>query len=334
MSLDQSDTVKALELYWNHKKDSIFYSVNLSNSNEPETKRSILSECSKLFDPLGLLGPVVVVGKILIQQLWKYQLNWGDPIPVEAEKVWLDYKNQLISLQDIECNMCITLAKSRELQWHGFSDAGRKAYGACLYLRVTDDKYKHYSSLFCSKSRVTPLKTTTLHRLQLCDADLLSTLCDTNARALKLEFSKTLLWSDSTIVLNWIQTPPHTLKTFVANRVSQIQSKTQVSSCRHVRSQDNPADFISRGQNAIDFAKNSLWVQGPSWLSENEETCPYHEFRSQTIIENLETKPILSLKITQADFPMLTKFDNMKTLKNVVAYCQRFISNLKLKNKK
>ncbi|XP_033229212.1 uncharacterized protein LOC117180807 [Belonocnema kinseyi] len=87
MSLDPSDTIKALGIHWDHTSDSILYSVNLSDSNDRATKRSILSQCSKLFDPLGLLGPVIVVGKIIIQQLWKHQLGWDDQVPPEVHEM-------------------------------------------------------------------------------------------------------------------------------------------------------------------------------------------------------------------------------------------------------
>ena len=64
MSLDPSTTIKALGIYWESKSDSILYTVNLLRSREYETKRSMLSQCAKLFDPLVLVGPVIVAGKI------------------------------------------------------------------------------------------------------------------------------------------------------------------------------------------------------------------------------------------------------------------------------
>ncbi|KAK9752867.1 Pao retrotransposon peptidase [Popillia japonica] len=59
--------------------------------------------------------------------------------------------------------------------------------------------------------------------------------------------SEVFLWTDSTIVLAWIQTPPNLLKTFVANRIAQIQDLTNGSSWRHVPTSSNAADPLSRG---------------------------------------------------------------------------------------
>ena len=68
MTLDLTETVEALGLHWDAASDSIFYTVNLLDSKEFFTKRSILS-LSNLFDTLGLLGPIVVLAKILIPGL-------------------------------------------------------------------------------------------------------------------------------------------------------------------------------------------------------------------------------------------------------------------------
>ena len=92
MSLDPSTTIKALGIYWDPKSDSILYTVNVLESRESETKRSMLSQCAKLFDPLGLVGPVIVVGKIFIQQLWKHKMGWDDPVPADLHEAWSEYK--------------------------------------------------------------------------------------------------------------------------------------------------------------------------------------------------------------------------------------------------
>ena len=71
MSFDSNCAVKTLGIQWNSQKNSIFYKVNLSDHSKHVTKRSILSQVAKLFDPLGLLDPVIVNAKIMIQILWK-----------------------------------------------------------------------------------------------------------------------------------------------------------------------------------------------------------------------------------------------------------------------
>ena len=101
MSLDPTESIKALGIHWDPKGDTSFYAVNLSDPSNSVTKRSILPQCAKLFDPLGLLGPVIVVGKILIQQLWKHQLGLDDQVPPDNHDMWLEYKRQLTLLKDV-----------------------------------------------------------------------------------------------------------------------------------------------------------------------------------------------------------------------------------------
>ena len=143
ISLDPSETIKALGIHWDAAADSILYTVNLSNSHKPVTKRSMLSQISKLFDPLGLLGPVVVLGIIMIQQLWKLQLSWDTLVLQEIQDCWITYQRQLQLLNNIKFDRCVLISNVVEIQLHGFCDTSGKAYGACIYLRSTDQRGNH-----------------------------------------------------------------------------------------------------------------------------------------------------------------------------------------------
>ena len=137
----------------------------------------------------------------MIQQLWKCKLTWDTPVPVEEQRAWIQYKNELPLLNHIRFDRCIMTPNSTELQLHGFCDASEKAYGACLYLRSSNNQGNHHCALICSKSRVALLKTASLPRLELCAALLLANLYSATVQALQMQFSKIYLWSDSTIAL-------------------------------------------------------------------------------------------------------------------------------------
>ncbi|GFR24894.1 integrase catalytic domain-containing protein [Trichonephila clavata] len=77
--------------------------------------------------------------------------------------------------------------------------------------------------LLCSKSRIAPTKLMTILRLELCACLLLSKLTRKVISALKMQIESMQLWSYTTISLVGINTPANLLKTFVGNRVSQIQ---------------------------------------------------------------------------------------------------------------
>ena len=135
-------------------------------------------------------------------------------MPADLQDEWVNYSTQLSTLNGIRFPRCITLENTSEVQIHGFCDASEKAYGACLYFRSTDSQGIHHGTLICSKSRVAPIKTKSLPKLELYAATLLVQLYNTTIQSLRVNFEKAVFWSDITIVLNWINSSPHTLPTF------------------------------------------------------------------------------------------------------------------------
>ena len=78
-----------------------------------------------------------------------------------------------------------------------------------------------------------------------------------------------LLWTDSSIVLGWLQKSPNSLKTFVENRVPKIMSITSNSNRKHVKTENNPEDLDTRGCTPDELIETDLWWHGPTWLSES-----------------------------------------------------------------
>ncbi|XP_063979928.1 uncharacterized protein LOC135163953 [Diachasmimorpha longicaudata] len=128
------------------------------------------------------------------------------------------------------------------------------------------------------------------------------------------------------IVLHWIQTPPHTLKIFVQNRITEIQRLTENCKWKHVSSGDNLADALSRGQLPIEFIKNHLWTTGPTWLTLPSEQWPDRPLQAPTV--DRETKQITCLK-TIIDLSLFNTFHSFDKLIRTFAYCYRFISRKK-----
>lgn len=156
-------------------------------------KRLILSQTAALYDPLELLGPVIVKAKILLQNLWKLQLSCDEPVPTEIQEAWTRFQENRLDLNHISFPRHITITQPADLQLHGFADASESAYGACIYVRSSNVLQIHLSRLVCSKSRVAPLKKLSLPRLELCAALLLSQLCQSVLKALDSIFSKIIL---------------------------------------------------------------------------------------------------------------------------------------------
>ncbi|GBM58451.1 hypothetical protein AVEN_269139-1 [Araneus ventricosus] len=229
------------------------------------TKRTVLSNIARIFDPLGLLGPVITVAKIFYQRLWKLKIDWSDSLPEREAEEWERFLNSLHSINQLCIPRHVLCEFPEKLEVHGFADASERAYGAVVYLKSSVGK-RNCVRLLCSKSRVAPLKSISMPKLQLCAALLLAQLVKRILCAIKLEINDVYLWSDSTIVLAWIQHEPRELKTFVANRIAAIQELTKKEQWFHVISGNNPVDVLSRGLAPEKLCNNELWWTGPSFL--------------------------------------------------------------------
>ena len=318
--LHVDNPLKTLGIYWNAKTDSFVYSIKRISLNKKFTKRSILSEIAKIFDPIGLLGPIILTAKKVMQEIWQAKSDWDESVPMSIHESWSKYCTQLNSIDKVIFQRKIFIRDACEIQLHGFCDASELGYGACFYFRTKDKRGNYQTTLLCSKSRVAPLKSRSLPRLELCGAQLLAKLYRAILNTFNIQIDKTYFWCDSTITLHWINSASHILKCFVANRVTDIQLKTNKKSWRHIRSKDNPADALSRGQMPVEFLQNQLWLTGPTWLRKNETKWPFSKIPNLDDIPEKRTAICLLLN-SIPDF--FNKFSSFNELKRVIAWCLR-----------
>lgn len=135
-------------------------------------------------------------------------------------------------------------------------------------------------------------------------------------------------WCDSTIVLSWIATEASLLKTFVSNRVAEIQRITNSKRWSHVKGSENPADIVSRGMSLNQLTTAQLWWNGPPWLGLESKNWPVASNVYDPVIPELKTNDILCVAI-KSDWNIFDRFSSYTKLLRVVAYCLRFVENLK-----
>ena len=332
---DYDDTVKTLGIRWNPSIDAFQFIVSLVE-NQVNTKRSILSNTAKIFDPPGLLGPIITKAKLFMQQLWEIKIDWDKSIPYTVDLCWNEFYLGLEDINQIQFPRCVINPKHRSLQLHGFCDASEKAYGACIYIVSLDENGNLLSSnLLCSKSRVAPLKKISLPRLELCGAVILSKLISFVAQIMKLQFSSIYAWTDSTIVLAWLAKPPNSWKTFIANRVTEIQTLLAPMNWHHVASMDNPADILSRGCDASDLIDNHLWLHGPFHRS-NRFIAPKDNLIEPTIIQcqqiESETRKIIQSHLIQNNDliqSLIHRFSSISKIERILVFVFRFYSKVR-----
>ncbi|XP_064214101.1 uncharacterized protein LOC135266772 [Tribolium castaneum] len=257
---------KVLGLQWNPRNDSFSYSIQ--PFNRPCSKRSLLSELARIFDPIGFLAPLTFYAKHLIHYLWTLKLSWVDLPPDDIISSWTQFCSELPQLATLQLSRKIIVEKVRLCTLHGFCDASESGYAAVVYLRSVSVTHAIEIRLICAKSKVAPLKKISIPRLELCAAVLLAKLIDYTLTTFKgvIEIEQVYAWSDSTIALSWIQSSPHLWKVFVSNRVALIQSLAPTATWHHVSSDDNPADCASRGLSPMHLLQHLLWWAGPTWL--------------------------------------------------------------------
>src|SRR5436190_9481034 len=287
---DDITIVKTLGLIWNTELDVFKYLIRYDDQSTKKefTKRDVLSTIAKIFDPLGLIGPVILIAKLIMQTLWQRGVSWDEILPPDIIHSWTQFYDSLRYLNGFNINRYIlTLKKKMYVELHGFADASIVAYGACVYIWCQDDTGQVTIALLASKSRVAPLKTISLPRLELCAALLLCHLMNNLNNALNITKDNVFYYTDSTIVLSWLQSPSTHYSTFVSNRVAKIQLNTNIQHWNHVSSSENPADIISRGCSVESIIQSELWWNGPFWLAKEPYFWRNNEIHQHIIEFNL-----------------------------------------------
>jgi hypothetical protein len=161
--------------------------------------------------------------------------------------------------------------------------------------------------------------------LELCGSLLLAKLILAVKTSTSLN-CQVVAWTDSTIVLHWLAGLPSRWKTFVANRVAEIQELIPAENWHHVKSEENPADCASRGIDASELVNHSLWWNGPEWLKQSTLPSFPYEFDKSSVDLEERSKPLLVAQVCVQP-ALLSVFTSLNKLKRVTAYCLRFINN-------
>lgn len=135
LELDHSAPIKTLGLLWKPASDELSLKVPEGPDKLVSTKRNILSYVCSLFDPLGLIGPVICTAKLIIQTLWEGNFGWDDPLPSHIHNWWTEFVEQMKNLKNLSIPRFVAADAPCSIQLHGFADASQRAYGACVYIR-------------------------------------------------------------------------------------------------------------------------------------------------------------------------------------------------------
>ena len=334
----EREFTKVLGIEWNTEQDSLRLAPGIFSSGITLTKRALASNVARVYDILGWYSPAVIKIKILLQQLWTLKIGWDDVVPSVVQQTWEKWEQGLPALGEQLIPRCY-FPKGIDVtsvQLHGYCDASEVAYGGVVYLRsVAYDKTTHVS-LVMAKSKVAPIKTISMPRLELCGAVVLARLLHHCRHVLDIPLSDTFAWTDSTVVLSWLRGNPRRFKPFAGNRVAEIMELVPPERWQHVPGVSNPADCLSRGLYPSELVGYRTWWNGPSWLSgptsdwpvlpelaDKPEPSEEREGFDSLLEVNLLTHPI--------KLPLLERVSSYERLRRVTAWIRRFVRNCRAK---
>lgn len=330
----EKNLLNVLGLQWQPHSDNLSFQLKVDTTC-PCTKRNILSTLAKFFDPLGLIAPVTLKLKLFIKELWLHKIGWDETPPYAFIKKWKQFERDLHLLANFKISRHLFVCKQSVTMLVGFADACESSYGALVYMRTHTAGTIH-SNLICAKSKVAPLKSITIPRLELLAATLLAKLIDFLVKVFqsRLCIQKIYALSDSTITLSWINSPPHRWKVFVANRVSIIQNLVPASSWYHVNGVCNISDPLSRGLDVPSFLSTKEWVCGPSWLSQEESSWPIRKIveDEHTSLEQKTVALVLADSPAHPLYSLVNRCSSWNKLVRTTVYVLRFAHILSSKN--
>ena len=234
LSFNSLPTESVLGLQWSVKNDTLKFSC--PSTERPLSRRGILATVASLYDPLGLIAPYILQGKQILQAMCHKGIGWDDTPPQELRQRWEIWRADLQFLKQIEVPRCYQpgFTNAQNVRLHHFSDASTTGYGMCTYLRLQNKQGHTHCSLVVAKARVAPSKITTVPRLELSAALVSAEVGTTLKRELDVAINGEFFWTDSKVVLGYINNEVRKFHNFVANRIQRVRQLTDPQQWHYV----------------------------------------------------------------------------------------------------
>jgi hypothetical protein len=341
LNIDNLPIERTLGVQWCIESDSFRFRIQVND--KPLTRRGILSTVSSIFDPLGLVAPFILTGKRILQDLCKEEKDWDEPVSDDTRSRWEKWRSQLPLLAEVIIPRCYKgpkLTQPKQVELHHFSDASLDGIGQCSYLRLTDMNGRVSTALVMAKARVAPAKSMTVPRLELTAALTSARVSNFLMKELQYENIVQYFWTDSKVVLGYINNDAKRFHIFVANRVQEIRDYSQPSEWGHIETKVNPADLASRGLSAQELKDSDLWWKGPPMLLTSKVIPSDSSSCSEIAADDPEVRRITAhatqTKVARERSDILDRFTHISDwikMKRVMALCLRFRKRLRQNRK-
>jgi hypothetical protein len=282
---------KLLGMFWEPGEDVFVFRrtfddlfTKMSETDYRPTKREVLSCLMKFFDPLGLIAKYIVRGKWLLQDVWRSNVGWDEKLPKSLAKNWILFLGAFNEIESLKIPRWYggRNLQAAEAELVVFVDASDKSYAAVAYFRFPQESPIQVS-LVMGKTKVAPVKTMSIPRLELEAAKIGARLANTILSLHSFPVKRRFFLSDSKCVLSWIHSESFSFPPFVAHRVSEILTLTTPQEWFYVPSAENVADDATKDSVPSDSPKAARWFQGPDFLRCSVEVWPIEEFRAVSV---------------------------------------------------
>ncbi|RXN36772.1 hypothetical protein ROHU_002657 [Labeo rohita] len=256
--VDDLPIQRSLGLLWNMRTDT--FTFQIEDDQRPFTRRGVLSTVNSLYDPLGFLAPITVHGRLILRELTKQAEDW--------DTEWTRWKRSLRDLEGLQIPRPYTSfstagALRREL--YVFADASVKAIAAVAYIKVTSHQDQTEIGFVFGKAKLAPQPDLTIPRLELCAAVLAIEIAEMVVAEMDTTFDSITYYTDSKVVLGYIQNQSRRFYVFVHNRIQRIRQSPCSGLWKYVPTHLNPADIGSRSVTS-DLLSSTTWLKGPAFL--------------------------------------------------------------------
>lgn len=333
--------VKVLGVKWSTKTDQITSSTTDIDILE-NSRRTVSSAIASIYDPMGLLVPLLLPLKLFQRKLWieEEKYGWDTPLKEKHEK---EYKSITDNIRGFskDFNRHI-IDKSGENEIIAFADASQEAIAACIYV-----KNKYGVNLLFGKSNVKSLKEKwTIPKLEVQALKVATDRALSTLTALQdgdIKVTKVILFSDSEITLAWLRSEPGKKEVgiLIKNRIESIRKTNETMLQKgvqvffgYVNTLENPADLRTRGLPKEDF-QNSIWWKGPEYAKSDSSTWETRQKmfkinRTEAEMANINICKAIESEKFEAVFD-INRTNSLPKMRRVAAYAFRAIKKMATK---
>ena len=285
------------------------------------TRREVVSQVYSIYDPLGLLAPLVIRYKMLLQSLAAAGGGWDDELDEELAGLSKEVLRTMVLAKDIVFPRSVTPEGVLEalMELCGWWDGGKPASAACLYARyekkVADDGGTHVLRLLMGKARVTPsskgsekLRRST-PRTEMRGLTMLARMTTACIPGMPKMPTRISLFGDSECTISAVDCMDGQLDIWFGNRVAEVldhmeawrKLDIEVDELHHWPGPRNIADIATKGKAALeDVGPDSEWQNGPWEARYPRSKWPAtRDFKREVPQEEKRTKNYASF-LTQA----------------------------------